>query len=156
MPELTSIHFGKISYQESAAFHFPHGLPGFERARTFLPVSLPDRDPLIFLQNVEDPALCFLALPILAADPAYRLEVSPDDLALLGMPPRPQPRIGADVLCLAVVSLREAGPTANLLAPIVINLRNRRAVQAIAPQGGYSHQHALLPVEPDEVPVPPC
>jgi flagellar assembly factor FliW len=46
-----------------------------------------------------------------------------------------------------VLSIRETGPTANLLAPIVVNLRNRRAVQAVAAESDYSHQHALMPEE---------
>ena len=36
---------------------------------------------------------------------------------------------------------------AKLLAPIVINLKTRRAVQAIAPQSDYSHQYELTPEE---------
>jgi flagellar assembly factor FliW len=51
------------------------------------------------------------------------------------------------VLCLAVLSIRETGPTANLLAPVVINPKACRAVQAVAEGGGYSHQHALEPLE---------
>ena len=51
------------------------------------------------------------------------------------------------MLCLTVLSVRETGPTANLLAPIVVNLRNRKAVQAVAAESDYSHQHALMPEE---------
>jgi flagellar assembly factor FliW len=46
-----------------------------------------------------------------------------------------------------VLSIREGGPTANLLAPLVINMRNLKAVQAVAAESGYSHQHVLLPEE---------
>jgi flagellar assembly factor FliW len=101
----------------------------------------------VFLQSLEDPALCFITLPVLAVDPQYRLEVSGDDLGQLGLSPGKQPRIGTDVLCLTVVSIRESGPTANLLAPIVVNLRNLKAVQAVALESEYSLQHVLLPEE---------
>jgi flagellar assembly factor FliW len=57
------------------------------------------------------------------------------------------PRIGEDVLCLAVLSMRESGPTANLLAPVVVDLISHRAVQAVAPESDYSYQHALFPRE---------
>jgi len=46
-----------------------------------------------------------------------------------------------------VIAIRETGPTANLLAPIVENLRNLKAVQAVAPESEYSLQHVLLPEE---------
>jgi flagellar assembly factor FliW len=106
-----------------------------------------ENDPLIYLQSLEDPALCFITMPILAADPGYRLKVSREDLGRLGLNSGRQPRIGDDVLCLTVLSIRETGPTANLLAPIVVNLRNRKAVQAVAPESDYSHQFALIPEE---------
>jgi flagellar assembly factor FliW len=32
-----------------------------------------------------------------------------------------------------------------LLAPVVVNLCNRKAVQAVAPESDYSHRFALLP-----------
>lgn len=156
MPEFDTNHFGRVSYQEDACFSFPSGLPGFERACSFLPLSFADTRPLVFLQSLDDPGLCFITIPVLVADPAYRLEVSKEDLALLGLPHSTPPRIGEDVLCLAVLSLREEGPTANLLAPIVVNLRSRRGVQAIAPSGGYSHQHPLAPEERAAPQAVPC
>jgi flagellar assembly factor FliW len=51
------------------------------------------------------------------------------------------------VLCLTVLSIKETGPTANLLAPVVVNLANRRAVQAVALESDYSCQHGLFPLE---------
>jgi flagellar assembly factor FliW len=96
---------------------------------------------------MEDPDLCFITMPILAVDPLYKLKLSGEDLDQLGLPQARQPPIGEDVLCLTVLSVRETGPTANLLAPIVVNLRNRRAVQAVAPESEYSHQFVLMPQE---------
>ena len=110
-------------------------------------MTFPASEPLVYLQSLEDPDLCFITMPLLAVDPRYRLNVSKEDLNLLGLHVASQPRIGEGVLCLTVLSMREEGPTANLLAPIVVNLRNRRAVQAIAPEGEYSHQYELMPAE---------
>jgi len=76
-------------------------------------------------------------------DPGYRLAVAAADLRLLGLPANRQPRVGIEVHCLAVLALRETGTTANLLGPIVINLKNLKAVQAVAQAGGYSHQQVL-------------
>jgi flagellar assembly factor FliW len=58
-----------------------------------------------------------------------------------------QPAAG-DVVCLALLSAAENGPlTANLLAPVVINLAAGRAVQAVRSDRAYSHKHPLLPQE---------
>jgi flagellar assembly factor FliW len=69
------------------------------------------------------------------------------DLEALEFSAHHQPRIGAEVLCLAVLSIRKTGTTANLLAPVVVNLKNYKAVQAVSPESGYSHQHLLFPQE---------
>ena len=86
-------------------------------------------------------------MPLLAVDPRYRLKVRDEDLTVLGLPPALQPRIGEDVLCLTVLSMREEGPTANLLAPIVVNLKTRRRCRRSRRRAEYSHQYELMPVE---------
>jgi flagellar assembly factor FliW len=149
MPKLNTKNLGTISWEPASEIEFPRGLPGFEQLRRFVAVHFSHTDPLIFLQSLEDAALCFVTLPARAVDPDYRVAVSSEDLRLVGLRARRQPRIGDEVHCLAVLSLRETGPTANLLAPVVINLKNLKAVQAVAQAGGYSHQH-VLPVEQRE------
>ena len=147
MPSVQTKYFGTLSYEPDAPLEFPQGLPGFEDRRQFLALSFTDTQPMVFLQSLEDPGLCFITLPILAIDPQYQLQIDNEGRDLVGLPVGQPVRIGDDVLCLAVVSIRESGPTANLLGPIVVNLRNRKAVQAVDAESGYSHQHALVPQE---------
>jgi flagellar assembly factor FliW len=147
MPVMETTNFGAISFTPESVFEFPRGLPGFEERRRFVPVQSPQTVPIVFLQSLEEPALCFITLPILVVDPQYRLQVMDQDLEVLEWRADRQPRIGEDVLCLAVLSIRESGTTANLLAPVVVDLKNHRAVQAVAPESAYSYQHALFPQE---------
>jgi flagellar assembly factor FliW len=85
-------------------------------------------------------------------DPGYRLELGPEDFAALDLAPELAPRIGSDILCLALVTVSKgAEATVNLASPIVLNLRNRKAVQAILPSSGYSLRHPL-PAQEDLVP----
>src|ERR1035437_5536384 len=134
MPKMVTKNFGEISFEPDTELEFPGGLPGFDGRRRFVAVRLAESDPLIYLQSLEDADLCFITMPILAVDPLYKLKVSAEDLDLLGLPQARQPRIGEDVLCLTVLAERETGPTAHLLAPFVVTLRTRRAVQAVAPE----------------------
>ena len=128
-------NFGTINYQPDSELEFPRGLPGFDGRKRFVAVRFVESDPLVYLQSLDDPGLCFITMPVLAVDPRYRLKVNNEDLGEIGLPGGRQPKIGEDVFCLTVLSMREAGPTANLLAPIVINLKTSRAVQAIASEG---------------------
>ena len=147
MPYFETQNFGTVDYEGNSILEFPQGLPGFEERRRFVALTFPNTQPLVFLQSLEDRNLCFITLPVLTIDRQYRLEVSEEDLARLDLATERQPRIGEEVACLAVLTPRESGPTANLLAPVVINIRNMKAVQAIAANAGYSHHHALSPVE---------
>jgi flagellar assembly factor FliW len=136
-------HFGNIEFDDASVVVFPAGLPGFEERRRFLALHFPESAPLVYLQSLEDGELCFVALPVRAVDAEYRLCIGEEDLEILGLEGGRQPVIGSDVLALAVVSIRESGLSANLLAPVVVNLNNRLAVQAIAPDSSYSHQYRL-------------
>jgi flagellar assembly factor FliW len=147
MAEFETTTFGPIAFEQESILEFPRGLPGFEECKRFVAVQAPQATPLVFLQSIEHSTLCFTTMPMQSVDPAYRLHVIPEDLALVDLPEDRQPSMGHGVLCLAVLALRESGPTANLLAPLVINLANRKGVQAVAPESAYSHQHRLLPQE---------
>ena len=147
MPVLDTINFGTISFVLESVFEFPAGLPGFEDSHHFVPVQNPQTAPIVFLQSVEDPALCFTTIPVRVVDPGYQLQIGNEDLATLGWKLKEAPRIGEELLCLAVLSIRESGPTANLLAPVVVHLGTHQAVQAVAPNSSYSHRHPLFPIE---------
>jgi len=145
MPQIETKYFGSVPYEAGSVIEFPAGLPGFENEHRFLPIEIESYRPLVFLQSLADRGLCFLTMPVAAVDPQYRLEVTAEDLAVLGLGRQTTPAPG--VLCLAVVTVSEDAITANLLAPLVVNLANRRGVQAIRPEPSYSHQHRLEPAE---------
>jgi len=138
-------YFGTLSYEADAVLEFPDGLPGFEGLRRFVSVEMPEQRPLVFLQSLDDPEVCFLTLPARSVEAGYRLEMSAADRELLGFQRRP--RIGREALCLIIITVDAQKISANLLAPLVINLANRRGVQAILAESGYSHQHVLAEEE---------
>lgn len=114
---------------------FPHGIPAFETETRF---RLTDGEPLLFLESETSPGLSFLLLPVALIDPDYRLAVSAEDRETIGVSD------GSRRTCLAVITAAEnSPPTANLLAPVVINLDNGRAVQAVRSDAMYSHKKAL-------------
>jgi flagellar assembly factor FliW len=114
---------------------FPHGLPAFESQKRF---RLIERRPLLFLESETTPELSFLLLPVGLIEPAYELALSDDDRATLG------PGSDSALLCLAVITTAEdSPPTANLLAPVVINPLSGRAVQAVRSDSTYSHKKVI-------------
>ena len=114
---------------------FPHGIPAFETEKRF---RLIDRDPLLFLESETNPNLSFLLLPVALIDPDYKLAMSAEDREAIGA------REDTSLMCMAVVTAAEdSPPTANLLAPVVINPESGRAVQAVRSDSVYSHKKAI-------------
>jgi flagellar assembly factor FliW len=148
MPNLVSKYFGELKYSDQEVFEFPWGIPAFENRTLFVCVEQPQNKPLVFMQSLDDPNLCFITIPVCVTEPAYQLRLSPEDTTSLDLQPDRPPVIGEEVLCLALVTVTEAAdPTANLASPIVLNLRTRRGIQAIQPESDYSYRHSLLPSE---------
>ena len=144
MAQVETEYFGTMSYRDDSVFEFPAGLPAFLNEKRVVPIESPQHSPLLFLQSVARPGLCFLALPIQVVDPEYRLAVAREDLVLLELVPDRQPQLATEVAVLVLLSLHDGvPPTANLMAPIVVNLKTRRALQAIRQDAVYSHQHPV-------------
>jgi flagellar assembly factor FliW len=144
MPSVQTKYFGTLPYVEESSFDFPQGLPAFEEEKVFVLIEAPKQAPLVFLQSMLRPSLCFVAFPILVVDKQYQLAIAPEDLEELGLDPGRQPELGSEAIVLALVTLHDEFPaTANLMAPIALNMKTRRGLQAIRRDARYSHEHPL-------------
>jgi flagellar assembly factor FliW len=153
MPRARTEQFGELEYSEESKLEFPRGLPGFEECRQFVLMEEDRLAPLVHLQSLEIADLCFLALPVRVIDMDYETEVTAEERTLLGLPREAE--LGRGTLDLALLSAGvDGGLTANLLAPVVVNLANRVAVQAVRLDHRYSHQHPLGELGGEE--APPC
>jgi len=147
MPRIQTKCFGEMEYSEEAVFEFPEGMPGFEDQHAFVFLKRPDTHPLLFMQSLSIPDLCFILLPVLAAEPQYKLRLTEEDLTALCFPAGTQPQIGKDILCAVLVcaaSEQRPAPTVNLRSPVVVNLQHRTGLQVIQTQSEYSYQHPLV------------
>jgi flagellar assembly factor FliW len=122
---------GEIESDPRSELTFPAGIPGFENERSILPVEIPSQRPLVYLQSLIHPDICFAALPVFVIDPGFRLRLSDEERSLLQLPEDCDPVVGADVLCLALLMSWGDEVRVNLNAPVVINLHNSRGVQSI-------------------------
>lgn len=141
-------YFGTVEYDETSVLLFSDGIPGFEQEKRFVAIRQPINAPLTFLQSLSDAGLCFVTAPVQIIAPGFRPNIAPEDLEALELDSGRQPVLGRDVLCLAIISVEEnAPPTANLLAPIIVNLRTQRGRQVIQFDSPFSHRETLPLVE---------
>ena len=147
MPQADTQQFGPLQYRLEDVITFPLGLPGFEQETSFLLIAPPKAKPLVFLQSLGRSELCFVTLPLEVVDPNYLLAVSAEDLKILSLTGQTLPAVGpangGRIQYLVIVSLTELRPTANLLAPLVVNHTDKIGVQAIRLDSLYSHQHPV-------------
>lgn len=123
---------GEIEFGPNSELLFPAGLPGFEGERGMLPVEIPAQKPLVYLQSLTNPEICFVSLPVFVVDSGFRLHLSDEERAMLQLSGDGDPAIGADVLCLALLMPSLGTVRVNLNAPVVINLHNSRGVQCVS------------------------
>lgn len=93
------------------------------------------------IESVDPDGPCFHAIPVAVVDPHYQIGITAEDLRLLGFNDTRQPVEG--ILCLAILSFNGAELTANLLAPVVVNLHSGVCVQAVRDDARYSHCHSV-------------
>jgi len=117
-------------------------MPGFPDARSFVLVRVDD-DGLVFsMTSVDTPELRFLVMAPSPFFPDYAPEIDDESLTALGAGPDD----AGDLLVLLVITTGEkaADATANLMAPIVVHQRTRRAVQVILATSGLAVRTPLL------------
>ncbi|MBQ7170374.1 MAG: flagellar assembly protein FliW [Synergistaceae bacterium] len=133
--------FGEVSYSSEEVLLFPRGIPAFETNHEWILVGS-DNSAVKWLQSLDDPDL---ALPVTSPDavqPDYNARIPEDELTLIG---GTNP---SDLALLIVVSIPQSAPwnmTANLRAPIIINLKTHKAVQVIALNEEYPIRHVVFP-----------
>lgn len=132
-----SERFGEVAYDETATLTFPHGLLGFEGESQFVVVPVDDEGVYTWLQSMTDPALAFLATSPHFFFDDYAPEVNDadvEDLELAGP---------SETLLLCLVTIVEDDISANLLGPIVVNTRTRRARQVVLGESRWSTREPL-------------
>ena len=127
---------GTIEYESRAELSFPSGIPGFEEERRMLPIEIPAQRPLVYLQSLSRPEICFASLPVFVIDSGFRLTLSEEERLTLDLAEDCVPVIGSDVLCLALLMSDGDAVRTNLGAPVIVNLHNSRAVQCMPARNG--------------------
>lgn len=135
---MDSALLGVLEIRADTVLTFPAGLPGFIALRDFALVET-QRDELVWLQSVDDPALTFLLADPFALVPGFEIELpAPDVAALAGA------GVADALLVLVVVQLEGGAPvSANLQSPVVIDRAGRRGRQVVLPDSNWGMHHPI-------------
>ncbi|MBP1757730.1 MAG: Flagellar assembly factor fliW [Firmicutes bacterium] len=115
--ELQTRLFGHLSVSEDKIVYFAEGIPGFEHLQHFVVIILEQTKPFYWLQALDED----IALPLISPfeiDPDYSPVVPADAVQALKLE-REEDLL---VLAVAVIPADVTAMTANLAAPVLINI----------------------------------
>jgi len=141
--KIQTSRFGLLDVSDETLLIFPSGLVGFPACRRFVILDTAEDSDYQWLQSVDEPSLAVVIVDVYLLQPEFRIDVPDEGLADLDMTQTDSLSI------MAVVTIPSGEPTkatANLRAPLVVNIRTRKAKQMIL--------HETIPIRYPLLPAP--
>lgn len=132
-----SERFGDVECDDAATVVFPDGLLGFEEEREFVVMPADPEGIYSWLQSTRTPSLAFLTTSPTCFFADYAVEIDDAEVAEIEILDE------SEAMVLAIVTIAEDRATANLLGPIVVNTRTRRARQVVLADSTWSTKELL-------------
>ncbi|MHA7138074.1 flagellar assembly protein FliW [Rossellomorea arthrocnemi] len=138
--KINTKYHGEIGVESEDILTFDHGIPGFMEEKQFILLSLPKNEWFHILQSVTTPQLGFVVTDPFVFFKDYDFELDQASVELLEHPAE------KEVQVLSILTVRETlhESTANLQAPIIINLANRKGKQVILTNTDYQTKHLIF------------
>lgn len=132
--ELTSPIHGKMMYKDDEIINFAKGIPGFDNLKKYIIKEVESDSPFNILQSIEDNDIGFIIIPPFFIHNDYEVKLSEEIIKKLNI------EDPEDVLLYSIVTLNSKVEdiTANLKAPLVINIKNKKGEQYIIDKEKYS------------------
>lgn len=148
--EILTRDFGKIEIDKSDIITFEAGIPGFEDLKDFILLPLAadsDDSPFIMLQSIEKENIAFVTVEPGNFIGNYEFEINEKTEKKLKI------ESIDNILILNVITLKDniKASTANLSAPIVINLAKNLAKQIILDDQRYKIKYEIFAASEKEV-----
>ena len=130
--------YGEIEVHAKQKIHFPEGLFGFEEIKDYFLLDSKE-SPFYWLQAAEHPELAFVLIDPRIFKSDYALSRGDDDYRAIDAQK-------SDVIDFAIVTVPDDPEkiSANLMGPIIINCKSRKAKQAISENDEYSVKHYIM------------
>jgi len=141
-----STRLGELDLPDDSVISFQAGLPGFPAEKSFVLLPYASDSPFAFLQSTHDPNLTFLLADPFAFFSDYQFDLNDAVAADFGISEKNPPQVWSIV----TVPDKVQEMTANLLAPVIINHRDRQGCQIVLETKQYTTRHRLLPDSPDK------
>ena len=132
--------FGQLTVSDEEIIEIPAGILGFPDYKKFCLVDPADDTLILWLQSLENPEIAFAVLEPKVFRTDYAVRLSAAELRELKLVSVTQ----AAVLSILTIPTDVTQMTANLKAPVVINLETRLAKQVVLQENEYSIKHLMF------------
>jgi len=131
--KVRTLLFGDIEIEDKYKIEFVSPILGFEDEREFVLIREKDDSPFFWLQSLKTPELAFLLADPFIFFPDYSINIEDS-------------HIGEKIAIYVIVALNEDFKlsTANLIAPIVIDIESKKAFQIVLEDSPYTTRHYLF------------
>lgn len=138
-----TVNFGDLEVPEDKVITFKEGLPGFPQIHRFAVLEREELRPFQYLQALDDPPISLFIINPFVVDTTYEFRLTESDMEDV------KSANPAELAVYAVATIPEdpTKATVNLMAPIVVNDRERCAKQVILHESKYSVKHPLFDSE---------
>ena len=126
--KIPSEKLGEIEIDERSIINFVSPIIGFEQIKQYVIVKLSQNDKFSWLQSVDNDSVTFPITVPQAFDIEYTFEIDDNNQKLLNL------NDANDLLTFNIVTIplnRPEDATINLLAPIVVNIKENKGAQLI-------------------------
>ncbi len=124
---IQTTRFGHVQFQSEDLLIFPEGILGFSDLQKFVLLDDPNDEIFAWLQSCEEPAIAFPVLEPELFSENYKISLAKNDLESLQMTATGNSR----VFCIVTIPDDPTQMTANMKAPVVINIQQRLARQCV-------------------------
>ncbi len=133
--------FGSMTLSDQEVISIPQGVMGFPELKKFCLVDPADDTLILWLQSLDNPQVAFPVLEPKIFKPDYAVRLSAAELRELKLNNINQ----SAVFCILTIPADDpALMTANLKAPIVINLKDQLARQVVLQENEYGIRHSMF------------
>lgn len=140
--QVKTTRFGTIEINEADIITFNDGLPGFPDDHQFVIIPYDEESPFVYLQSATENYLAFIMANPFLFFPDYEFEIDEDNMKELDI------KTDKDIAVYAMITVPKQDIneiTANLVAPVVINIHTRQAKQTVLEKSQYQTKHKLFP-----------
>jgi flagellar assembly factor FliW len=138
--KVQTTRFGTVEVNDSDLIHFSEGILGFSDLRKFILLDDPNDEIFAWLQSCEKDHVAFPILEPELFTSDYKPTITRTDLQSIHLTSQERMRIFTIVTIPEDVTLM----TANLKAPIAINVKERIARQAVVQENDYQIKYPIF------------